>query len=271
VLNQVYASVMGKPILVPKGDVTSLGSAIFAFLAAGDVQDHRRGAGRAVPRVYHHRAGAGGRRDVCGTVPAVPQAVFCLRRAPVAAAEIGEILPGLRRIAARRAEARVLEALRAEVYEANLELVRRGLVLYTFGNASGVSREHGLVAIKPSGVPYEKMTPADMVITDLQGRIVEGNPAPVFRPGDARGALPRVPFDWRRGAHALAPRHRLGAGLPRDPLLRHHACGLLPRPGAGDGSAHPAEIESEYEANTGVAIIRTDGRGSIRSAAPPRW
>jgi L-ribulokinase len=49
VLNQVYANVMGKPILVPKGDVTSLGSAIFAFLAAGAFQDHRRGAGRAVP------------------------------------------------------------------------------------------------------------------------------------------------------------------------------------------------------------------------------
>ena len=68
----------------------------------------------------------------------------------------------------------MLEALRAEVLEANLELVRRGLVIYTFGNASGVSREHGLVVIKPSGVPYEKMTPADMVITDLDGSIVEG-------------------------------------------------------------------------------------------------
>src|SRR5207248_6086731 len=60
-------------------------------------------------------------------------------------------------------EARVLEALRAEVLEANLELVRRGLVIYTFGNASGIAREEGLVVIKPSGVPYEKMTPGDMV------------------------------------------------------------------------------------------------------------
>ena len=72
----------------------------------------------------------------------------------------------------------MLEALRAEVYEANLELVRRGLVLYTFGNASGLSREQGLVAIKPSGVPYEKMTPADMVIVDLEGRVVEGSLRP---------------------------------------------------------------------------------------------
>ena len=72
----------------------------------------------------------------------------------------------------------MLEALRAEVLEANLELVRRGLVVYTFGNASGVSREHGLCVIKPSGVAYQNMTAADMVITDLQGRIVEGSLRP---------------------------------------------------------------------------------------------
>ena len=72
----------------------------------------------------------------------------------------------------------MLEALRTEVLEANLELVRRGLVLYTFGNASGVSREQGLIVIKPSGVPYEKMTPADMVITDLNGKVVEGSLRP---------------------------------------------------------------------------------------------
>jgi len=68
----------------------------------------------------------------------------------------------------------MLEALRTEVLEANLEVVRRGLVIYTFGNASGLAREQGLVVIKPSGVPYDKMTPADMVITDLEGRVVEG-------------------------------------------------------------------------------------------------
>ena len=53
----------------------------------------------------------------------------------------------------------MLEALRAEVCEANLELVRRGLVIYTFGNASAISRDQGLIVIKPSGVPYEKMNP----------------------------------------------------------------------------------------------------------------
>jgi L-ribulose-5-phosphate 4-epimerase len=72
----------------------------------------------------------------------------------------------------------LLQALREEVLEANLELVRRGLVLYTFGNVSGIDRSQGLVAIKPSGVPYEAMTPADIVITDLAGKIVEGTLRP---------------------------------------------------------------------------------------------
>lgn len=72
----------------------------------------------------------------------------------------------------------LLKALREEVLDANLELVRRGLVLYTFGNASGIDRRKGLVAIKPSGVPYEKLTAAKMVISDLRGRVVEGNLRP---------------------------------------------------------------------------------------------
>jgi L-ribulose-5-phosphate 4-epimerase len=71
-----------------------------------------------------------------------------------------------------------LDALRSAVLEANLELVRRGLILYTFGNASGIDRESGLVAIKPSGVPYEELKPADLVVTDLQGKIVEGSLRP---------------------------------------------------------------------------------------------
>ena len=60
----------------------------------------------------------------------------------------------------------LLPYLRAEVLEANLELVRRGLVLYTFGNASGISRSDGLVVIKPSGIAYEGMKPSDLVVTD---------------------------------------------------------------------------------------------------------
>jgi L-ribulose-5-phosphate 4-epimerase len=72
----------------------------------------------------------------------------------------------------------LLQSLREQVLEANLELVRRGLVLYTFGNASGIDRAQGLVAIKPSGVDYDTMKPADLVITDLSGNIVEGTLRP---------------------------------------------------------------------------------------------
>ena len=68
-----------------------------------------------------------------------------------------------------------LDTLKEQVLEANLELVRRGLVLYTFGNASGIDRERGLVVIKPSGVAYAALTPADMVVTDLDGKIVDGS------------------------------------------------------------------------------------------------
>ena len=72
----------------------------------------------------------------------------------------------------------MLNTLKAQVLEANLELVRRGLVLYTFGNASGIDRKDGLVAIKPSGVAYEKLTAEDMVISDLNGKIIEGTCKP---------------------------------------------------------------------------------------------
>lgn len=72
----------------------------------------------------------------------------------------------------------LLPHLRAQVLEANLELVRAGLVLFTFGNASGIDRESGLVAIKPSGVDYSKMQASDIVITDLDGKIVEGSLRP---------------------------------------------------------------------------------------------
>ena len=72
----------------------------------------------------------------------------------------------------------LLQALRNEVLEANLELVRRGLVLFTFGNVSGISREDELVVIKPSGVPYEQMKPEHLVITDLEGKTVEGELKP---------------------------------------------------------------------------------------------
>ena len=68
----------------------------------------------------------------------------------------------------------MLEALKQEVYEANMELPRRGLVTYTWGNVSGIDREKGLFVIKPSGVDYDKLTADDMVVMDLEGNRVEG-------------------------------------------------------------------------------------------------
>ena len=68
----------------------------------------------------------------------------------------------------------MLEELKRSVYEANMELPRRGLVTYTWGNVSGIDREQGLFVIKPSGVEYEEMKPEDMVVVDLEGNIVEG-------------------------------------------------------------------------------------------------
>jgi L-ribulose-5-phosphate 4-epimerase len=72
----------------------------------------------------------------------------------------------------------LLKELREEVLEANLELVRRGLVLYTFGNASGIDREQGLIVIKPSGVDYDDLRPEHMVVVDLQGKTVDGTLKP---------------------------------------------------------------------------------------------
>jgi len=68
----------------------------------------------------------------------------------------------------------ILESLRKEVLAANLELLHRGLVVDTFGNASGIAREKNLVVIKPSGVAYDTLRPEDLVVTDIEGNIIEG-------------------------------------------------------------------------------------------------
>lgn len=68
----------------------------------------------------------------------------------------------------------MLEQLKKEVYEANMDLPKYGLVTFTWGNVSGIDREKGLFVIKPSGVDYDKLTPEDMVVMDLEGKKVEG-------------------------------------------------------------------------------------------------
>lgn len=72
----------------------------------------------------------------------------------------------------------MIKDLKEKVYLANLELVKHGLVIFTWGNASAIDREQGLVVIKPSGVPYEKMKAEDMVVIDLEGNVLEGKLRP---------------------------------------------------------------------------------------------
>lgn len=72
----------------------------------------------------------------------------------------------------------MLEELKEQVCQANLDLVMHGLVIFTWGNVSGIDRERGMIVIKPSGVSYENMVPADMVVVDLDGQRVEGKYKP---------------------------------------------------------------------------------------------
>ena len=69
----------------------------------------------------------------------------------------------------------MLEELKQEVYEANMQLPKLGLVSFTWGNVSGIDREKGLYVIKPSGVPYDELKPEDMVVVNLKGEVVEGD------------------------------------------------------------------------------------------------
>ena len=72
----------------------------------------------------------------------------------------------------------MLEQLKKEVYEANMELQKKGLVIYTWGNVSGIDRENNYVVIKPSGVEYDELTPDDMVVVDFDQNVIEGKYRP---------------------------------------------------------------------------------------------
>lgn len=162
----------------------------------------------------------------------------------------------------------MLEALRAEVLEANLELVRRGLVIYTFGNASGISRQEGLVAIKPSGVPYETMTPADIVIADLEGRVVEGK----LRPStdlQTHLALYRAWPSIGGVAHTHSRHATAWAQAAREiPCFGTTHADYFHGPIPVTAALTPDEIESGYEANTGAAIVRAiEDREPLRCPA----
>jgi L-ribulose-5-phosphate 4-epimerase len=150
----------------------------------------------------------------------------------------------------------LLKKLREEVLEANLELVRQGLVLYTFGNASGISRKEGLVAIKPSGVPYDRLTAGDITITDMDGKIVDGSLKPssdlpthleIYRRFPTTGGIAHTHSEFATSwAQARVPIPCLGT--------THADYFHGPVPVTPD--LLPAEIATDYELNTGVAIGR---------------
>lgn len=149
-----------------------------------------------------------------------------------------------------------LKSLREEVLEANLELVRRGLVLYTFGNASGISREEGLVVIKPSGVPYDTMKVEDLVIVDLDGNTEEGSLRPssdlqthlvLYRSFPTIGGIAhthsRAATSWAQAQREIPCFGTTHADyfegcVPVTKLLVHK------------------EIQKDYERNTGLSIVR---------------
>ena len=150
----------------------------------------------------------------------------------------------------------VLGRLREEVLEANLDLVRRGLVLSTFGNASGIARDQGLIVIKPSGVPYEQMKPEHLVVTDLHGKTVEGTLRPssdlpthaaLYRAFPSIGGVAHTHSEY---ATAWAQARRSIPCFGTTHADYFHGPIPLTEP------LSDQEIEGEYEANTGVAIIR---------------
>ena len=149
-----------------------------------------------------------------------------------------------------------LKQLREEVFEATMEIVRRGLVLYTFGNASGILRGEDLVAIKPSGVPYETMRPSDLVVVRLDGTRVEGTMRPssdlpthlvLYRAFAGIGGVVHTHSTfataWAQAGReipCLGTTHAdyFHGAVPVTPPLEQH------------------EIEGDYETNTGDAIVR---------------
>jgi len=153
-----------------------------------------------------------------------------------------------------------LKTLREEVLEANLELVRRGLVLYTFGNASGIDRDEGLVVIKPSGVPYETMKPDDLVIVNLEGAVIEGG----LRPSSD---LPThlVLYKSFNGIGGVAHTHSRAAtswaqARKEIPCFGTTHADYFHGPVPITKSLKPAEIRNNYELNTGLAIVRCIGK-----------
>lgn len=151
----------------------------------------------------------------------------------------------------------MLEALKKRVYEANMLLTKHGLITFTWGNVSEIDRPSGIIAIKPSGVDYDIMTPDDMVLVDLHGRVVEGRYKPssdtpthleLYRQFACAGGVVHTHSRW---ATIFAQQKR---AIP--PLGTTHAdyfYGDIPCTRELTGE----EIAGDYELNTGKVIVET--------------
>ena len=163
----------------------------------------------------------------------------------------------------------MLEELRKAVWEANMELPRRNLVTYTWGNVSGIDREKGLIVIKPSGVEYEDLTPEKLVIVDLDNNIVEGNLNPssdtkthveLYRAFPTLGGIVHT-----HSPHAVAWA-QAGRDIPCYGTTHADYC-YGPVPCARSLAAE--EVEEDYERNTGKVIIETFTERGLDPKAVP--
>lgn len=163
----------------------------------------------------------------------------------------------------------MLEELKHQVYEANMRLPKLELVTFTWGNVSGIDREQGLFVIKPSGVEYEKLSPADMVVVDLDGKVVEGdlNPssdtmthAVLYKAFPNIGGIVHAHSPW---AVSFAQ-----AGVDLEAMGTTHADTFYGDVPVTDVLTKE-EIESAYEENTGKVIVRTFAERGIDPDAVP--
>ncbi len=150
----------------------------------------------------------------------------------------------------------MLDNLKSEVYEANLELVKKKLVIYTWGNVSGIDRESGLVVIKPSGVSYELLKPSDMVVVDLNtGKKVEGKYKPSSDTETHLELYKSFPdIGGVTHTHSLNAVAFAQAGIDIPPLGTTHAdyfYGSIPC----TRILKHYEIKDQYELNTGKVIV----------------
>ncbi len=151
----------------------------------------------------------------------------------------------------------MLEELKQKVYIANMELPKRNLVTYTWGNVSGIDREKGLFVIKPSGVEYDELKPEDLVVMDLQGKKVEGDMNPS---SDTKTHLVLYNAWPEIGGivHTHSPHAVAWAQAGRDiPAYGTTHADYFYGPIPCARSLTAEEIEEDYETNTGNVIVET--------------